>query len=220
LVSTGGPLPAFRSGRRRCCRTALSESRLSGYLAGLPEVAARLGSLQALWQIRKTAVSELSTVFLVAGPAGDLRVKQARPAFEGPGGAESLREAQRQDMRRIFEDMLRFAGVASVRAVLGRHHVADFERIEGRTRRAACERSALLLARELIRDAHCVGDLAEVMAVAGQLRAGATRAGRRRRQAVDAGIYGRSACSRAAGVAKGFSRRRGSSPGSTAGRAR
>ena len=62
--------------------------------------------------------------------------------------------------------------VAIVRAVLGRHHVADFERIEDRARRAACERNALLLARELIKDAHYVGDLAEVMEVAAELRAG------------------------------------------------
>ena len=93
--------------------------------------------------------------------------------FEGPGGAESLREAQREYLRRIFEDTLRFAGVAIVRAILGRHHVADFERIEARARRAACERNALLLARELIKDAHHVRDLAEVMEVTSQLRAGA-----------------------------------------------
>jgi 5-methylthioribose kinase len=97
--------------------------------------------------------------------------------FEGPGGAESLREAQRAYMRKIFEDTLRFAGVAIVRATLGRHHVADFERIEDRARRAACERNALLLARELIKDASFVSDLAEVMEVAGQLRAGAPPGG-------------------------------------------
>ena len=56
----------------------LSESRLGGYLASLPDIAARLGSRPALWQIRKVAASELSTVFVVEGPAGDLCVKQAR----------------------------------------------------------------------------------------------------------------------------------------------
>ena len=84
----------------------LSESRLSGYLASLPEIAARLGSRQALWQIRKVAASELSTVFVVEGPAGDLCVKQALPEHPGPrrqlplvararrlrgGGADALR---------------------------------------------------------------------------------------------------------------------------------
>ena len=68
----------------------LSESRLSGYLAGLPEIAARLGSRQALWQIRKIAVSELSTVFLVESPSGDLCVKQARPVAQDLGGGAPL----------------------------------------------------------------------------------------------------------------------------------
>ena len=97
--------------------------------------------------------------------------------FERPGGAESLREAQREYLRRIFEDALRFAGVAIVRAILGRHHVADFEQIEDRARRAACERNALLLARELIKDARYVSDMAEVMKVAHELRASAAPGG-------------------------------------------
>jgi 5-methylthioribose kinase len=97
--------------------------------------------------------------------------------FERPGGAESLREAQRAYLRGIFEDALRFAGVAIVRATLGRHHVADFERIEDRARRAGCERNALLLARELIKDARYVSDMAEVMEVAHELRASAAPGG-------------------------------------------
>ena len=56
----------------------MTESRLGGYLASLPEIAARLGSRQALWQIRQVRASELNAVFVVEGPAGDLCVKQAR----------------------------------------------------------------------------------------------------------------------------------------------
>ena len=90
--------------------------------------------------------------------------------FAGASGSESLRLAQNEYMRHVFEDALRFAGITIVRATLGRHHVADFERIEDRHRRAACERGAVLLARELIKDAHYVSDFAEVMEVAAQLR--------------------------------------------------
>ena len=93
--------------------------------------------------------------------------------FTGDGGAEALREAQRDHMRRIFEDALRFAGAEIIRVTLGRHHVRDFERIEDPARRAAAERPALLLARELVKDAHHVTDLAEVMEVARQLQRGA-----------------------------------------------
>jgi 5-methylthioribose kinase len=92
--------------------------------------------------------------------------------FAGAGGVESLRTAQKDYMRRIFEDTLRFAGVTIVRAILGRRHPPDFEQIGDHGRRAACERPALLLARELIKDAHYVSDIAEVMEVAGQLRDG------------------------------------------------
>jgi 5-methylthioribose kinase len=92
--------------------------------------------------------------------------------FTGESGAESLRQAQRDHMRRIFEDTLRFAGAEIVRGILGRHHAREFAQIAERPRRAAAERPALLLARELIKDAQYVGDLGEVMAAARQLRAG------------------------------------------------
>ena len=91
--------------------------------------------------------------------------------FAGERGAESLREVQRDHMRQIFEDTLRFAGAEIIRFTLGRHHLRDFEQIEDRARRAAAERAALLLARELIKDAHYVSDMAEVMDAALGLRA-------------------------------------------------
>jgi 5-methylthioribose kinase len=95
-----------------------------------------------------------------------------RALFEGADGAAALRAAQSDHMRRIFEDALRYAGIEIVRATLGRHHVRDFEQIGDPARRAAAERPALLLARELIKDAHYVSDLGEVMEVARQLRNG------------------------------------------------
>ncbi len=92
--------------------------------------------------------------------------------FAGASGADSLRTAQSEYMRKIFEDTLRFAAATIIRATLGRGHAADFEQIEDRGRRAACERPALLLARELLKDAHFVSDIAEVMDVARDLRDG------------------------------------------------
>jgi 5-methylthioribose kinase len=97
-----------------------------------------------------------------------------RALFEGPGGAESLRQAQSEYMRRIFEDVLRFAGVAIIRRTIGRIHAADFEQIAEPARRAQCERRAVLLARELIKDAQYVTDMAEVTEVAQQIRDGLT----------------------------------------------
>jgi 5-methylthioribose kinase len=96
--------------------------------------------------------------------------------FAGEQGAESLREVQRDHMRQIFEDTLRFAGAEIIRCTLGRHHLRDFEQIEDRARRAAAERPALLLARELIKDAHYVSDMAEVMDAARGLQADAAAA--------------------------------------------
>jgi 5-methylthioribose kinase len=68
----------------------MTESRLGGYLASLPEIAARLGSRQALWQIRQVRASELNAVFVVEGPAGDLCVKQALPSTQELGGRTAL----------------------------------------------------------------------------------------------------------------------------------
>lgn len=92
--------------------------------------------------------------------------------FEGAGGTDSLQEAQRDYMRRLFEDTLRFAGANIIRRVLGRQHQPDFQRIEDPDRRAVCERRALVLARELVKDAHFVTDMAEVAAVAKAIRSG------------------------------------------------
>lgn len=92
--------------------------------------------------------------------------------FAGPAGAGSLEQAQKEHMRRLFEDTMRFAGANIIRRILGRQHQPDFQRIEDPDRRAACERRALLLARELVKDAHYVTDMAEVTAVAKAIRAG------------------------------------------------
>lgn len=92
--------------------------------------------------------------------------------FEGPGGHEAKLGLEQDFLRRVFEDTLRFAGLAMVRRLLGCRPAVDLTLIGDRTRRAAAERQALLLAAELIKDAHHVGDLDEVAEVARQIRAG------------------------------------------------
>jgi 5-methylthioribose kinase len=93
--------------------------------------------------------------------------------FDGPGGDEARRELKQAYMRRLFEDSLRFAGLEMVRRILGRRPVSDFTTIAERARRATSERKTLLLGRELIKSAQHVTDMAHVIEVARQIRAGA-----------------------------------------------
>nr|HRJ12769.1 phosphotransferase [Alphaproteobacteria bacterium] len=53
-------------------------------------------------------------------------------------------------MQQISSDVLGFCGVEIIRRILGLAHVADFESIADETKRAKCERKALLFARELL----------------------------------------------------------------------
>ena len=111
-----------------------------------------------------------TTASSVSGAAPMPAMPIPRRCSPARAGRNPCASPRKEYMRRIFEDTLRFAGTTIIRATLGRHHVADFEQIEDRRRRAACERPAVLLARELIKDAHYVSDMAEVMEVARQLR--------------------------------------------------
>lgn len=92
--------------------------------------------------------------------------------FEGPGGVESRRIMERGFMRALLEDSLRFAGLVMVRRTVGVRPVIDLTTIPDRARRATAERRILLLARELIKDAQHVEDLAQVAEVAREIRAG------------------------------------------------
>lgn len=53
-------------------------------------------------------------------------------------------------MQQISNDVIGFCGVEIIRRILGLAHVADFESITDETKRAECERKALLFARELL----------------------------------------------------------------------
>ena len=80
------------------------------------------------------------------------RTGDAYPAalFAGEEGAASLAQARDAAVAALFTDTLQFAGAKMIRRLLGIAHNIDFEWIEDPDRRAACERPALLLGRELL----------------------------------------------------------------------
>ncbi|HMM91313.1 S-methyl-5-thioribose kinase [Bradyrhizobium sp.] len=57
----------------------LHEADLRDYLAGVPEVAARLGGSPASWSISEVGDGNLNLVFIVKGAGGGVAVKQALP---------------------------------------------------------------------------------------------------------------------------------------------
>lgn len=57
----------------------LREADLRAYLAGLPEIAARLGGAPSAWSIEEVGDGNLNLVFIVKGAGGGLAVKQALP---------------------------------------------------------------------------------------------------------------------------------------------
>lgn len=57
----------------------LDDPGLRRYLAGLPDLAQRLGGSRDAWEIREVGDGNLNLVFLVNGPAGGLCVKQSLP---------------------------------------------------------------------------------------------------------------------------------------------
>jgi 5-methylthioribose kinase len=57
----------------------LHEADLRDYLAGIPEVAVRLGGASASWSISEVGDGNLNLVFIVKGSAGGVAVKQALP---------------------------------------------------------------------------------------------------------------------------------------------
>ena len=80
------------------------------------------------------------------------RTGDAYPAalFAGPEGAASLARARDDAIAALFTDTIRFGAAKMIRRILGIAHNIDFEWIEDPDRRAACERPALLLGRELL----------------------------------------------------------------------
>ena len=73
-------------------------------------------------------------------------------------------------MRKLFVDMLGFAAAKMIRRILGLAHNIDFEWIQDKSLRAACEARALELARNMMINAEGLTSLAPICEEASQLR--------------------------------------------------
>ncbi len=70
--------------------------------------------------------------------------------FADSGAQQALEAFRVRTMARLFQDTVGFAGAKMARRILGLAHVEDMEAIKDPDRRAACERRALHLARNLM----------------------------------------------------------------------
>ncbi|PHM46180.1 S-methyl-5-thioribose kinase [Xenorhabdus mauleonii] len=69
---------------------------------------------------------------------------------QGEFDSSFLKAAQDEFLSTLFKDTLAYAGFEINRRIIGFAGVADFQQIEDQNQRAACQKSALKLARELI----------------------------------------------------------------------
>ncbi len=72
------------------------------------------------------------------------------PAMFGPADAAALDAARTRFLDRIFADAVAYAGVKTIRRILGFAHNADFERIADPAKRAPLEAKAARLARQFL----------------------------------------------------------------------
>ncbi|MBZ9936215.1 S-methyl-5-thioribose kinase [Mesorhizobium sp. BR1-1-16] len=70
--------------------------------------------------------------------------------FTNPGDAEALAGARKAFVDRLFADAIGYAGVKTIRRILGFAHNADFELIADPARRAPLEEKAIRLARRFL----------------------------------------------------------------------
>ena len=101
------------------------------------------------------------------GPTGDALTGSL---FADEGGSRALEAFRRRTMTRIFHDAAGFAGAKMARRILGLAHVEDMESIKDPDRRAACERRALRLARELMVSRQRLGSIADIRRCAEEVR--------------------------------------------------
>ncbi|RFC69003.1 MULTISPECIES: S-methyl-5-thioribose kinase [Mesorhizobium] len=95
-----------------------------------------------------------------------------RSLFEDRGDALGAEQALDEVLHDIWVDLLGFAGVEVHRRILGLAHNADFETIEDRATRAACETKALKFGRHIAVNRAAVQGLSQVRALAERLQSG------------------------------------------------
>lgn len=119
-----------------------------------------LQQVEAVWS---EFAGRFVTLWNSGAQAGD-----AYPKALFPDGA-GLAEVQQNYMGRLFADSLGFAAAKMIRRILGLAHVLDLESIKDPDRRAACERRALRLARQLMVGRTDFASIAEVTGAAQEL---------------------------------------------------
>ena len=117
-----------------------------------------LDQLTAIW---RSFTSEFSRLWHERGMYGDANLCNPRLEVDTPSFAG---QALAQRLRHIWHDALGFAGCEMIRRIVGLAHVADFETIVDPDRRADCERRAVLLARNLLRERATCSDIAQLVA--------------------------------------------------------
>ncbi len=95
-----------------------------------------------------------------------------RRLFEDRGDALGSEQALDRTLHAIWTDMLGFAGVEIHRRILGLAHNADFETIEDKDLRAACEMRALKFGRHIAVNRERIHGLDEVNVLAERLEKG------------------------------------------------
>jgi len=92
--------------------------------------------------------------------------------FVDDASVRALEAFRQRTMQRLFRDTIGFAGAKMARRILGLAHVEDLEAIKNPDRRAACERRALCLAREMMVDAGRVESIGQLSRLAKGYRTG------------------------------------------------
>ncbi|MGB3500768.1 MAG: S-methyl-5-thioribose kinase [Mesorhizobium sp.] len=95
-----------------------------------------------------------------------------RSLFEDRGDALGSEQALDAVLHEIWVDLLGFAGVEMHRRILGLAHNADFETIEDRDMRAACEAKALKFGRHIAVNRASIHSLGELRGLAARLQSG------------------------------------------------
>jgi len=95
-----------------------------------------------------------------------------RSLFEDRADTLGAEQALDEVLHEIWVDLLGFAGVECHRRILGLAHNADFETIENRAMRAACETKALKFGRHIAVNRAAIQGLAQVRALAERLQSG------------------------------------------------
>jgi len=94
------------------------------------------------------------------------RAGDAYPAALFAGDPDAHRLAQERYMRALFADTVGFAAAKMIRRILGLAHNIDLEWIEDPHRRAACERRALRLARQMMVERHAITSIGDITGAA------------------------------------------------------